>query len=280
MSNLEEQYKLQEEFKNACKNGDLDTVHRLLTNPTLDPAGGERGSYWHQEPIKFACVNGHADIVQLLLKDPRVDPTGVPLESIAARGHTGVMRLLLQDGRANPAKFGMMPLKVASFYGHLAIVQLLLQDPRINPSSIRKELVGETIYKGGKEQIEVAKLLLADPRINPRITPAKARLLETIPVRELEPIIAQYPYEFEQLLTSVDHLIEKKGIHAQAKNLITMKRTEKRGFGNLSNNIRLKTGSFLSGKVGPNLQSQINQLKTNYYGPTKQTRKRRTIDPL
>ena len=280
---------LQNEFLDACKNGDVETVQRLLTNPTLDPTGEEKGTYWYQEPIKFACLYGHANVVRILLQNPRVDPTNVPIEMISGRGHTEVIRLLLQDGRADPSRNGMVALRTACWGGRPEIVQLLLQDPRIHPYPIREELLETAIRTGwlemamrpgdgtsGVGQFEVLKLLLADPRVNPLITVEKASILKTIPVAELAPVVVPYPSEFKQLITTVDHFIEKKGIQLAARNLKTLKATSKNGFSNLPNNIRLHTGSFLSGKVGPNLQSQINQLKINYYGPKRQrTRKTR-----
>lgn len=274
-ANLVEQYRIQETFLDACTKGDLDTVQRLLAHPKVDPAGGEKGTFWYQEPIKFASRNGHTDVVRVLLQDPRVDPTNVPLEPIAGRGHTGVLQLLLQDGRADPSKHDMMTLQVACFDGHPDIVQLLLQDPRVNPFRIREVLIGETIRRG---QMEVVKRLLADPRVNPRITNQTAKILETIPVRELEPVVARYPYEFEQLLTSVEHLIDKKRIRLAARNILSLKRTGKGTIGNLPNDIQKHVGSLLSGKVGPNLQSQINQLNVNRYGPkTQRTRTRKKV---
>jgi hypothetical protein len=106
------------------------------------------------------------------------------------------------------------------------------------------------------------------------MTLAKTRMLLTIPLSELRPIIYSHLNDFEQMLQSIEYLIEKKQIRKTAKNLKTLKAVGKNGFANIPNNIRLYTGSLLSGKVGPNLQSQIDQLKGNYYGPRKQTRKR------
>jgi hypothetical protein len=125
----------------------------------------------------------------------------------------------------------------------------------------------------GRELV-VVRFLLADHKINPRMTPAKSKILSTIPISELKSIFYSYLYDYEQMLQSIDHLIEKKQIRKAAKNLKTLKSVQKHGFANLPNNIRLHTGSFLSGKVDKNLQSQIDQLKVNYYGPRKQTRKR------
>lgn len=280
-----EQYKLYEEFKEACKNGDLVSVQRLLTNPNFNPAGGEFGYAWYQEPIKYATMFGHTDVVRRLLQDPRINPANVPFEYIVDQGHTEIVRLLLQDGRANPAYLDRTTaLSIAAVKGNLEILRLLLDDPRIYPLSVRQrqELIANILYRGfvertdGRELVGV-RFLLADPKINPRITLAKTRMLLTIPLPELRPIIYSHLNDFEQMLQSIDHLIEKKQIRNAAKNLKTLKTVEKHGFGNLPENVRLHTGSLLSGKVGPNLQSQIDQLKGNYYGPRKHTRKRRSL---
>ena len=274
--NFVEQYKLQEEFKNACKNGDIKSVQRLLTNPKLDPANGAKGSYWYQEPFKLACSYGHTEVVRLLLQDPRIDPTNVQIEFLVPKGYTEIVHLLLLDGRANPARLGYQTtLEIACSYGQPEIVRLLLQDPRVNPYIARATAIGEALRKSGNGQIEAVKIMLADPRVNPQITPEKAKILATIPVSELRDALYLYQNRFEQLLLTLDHLLEKKLIKKAARNLKTLKATSKNNFGNLPENIRLKMGSIISGKVGPNLQSQINQLKANYYGPTRQkTRKR------
>lgn len=278
-------FKLRDEFLDACKNGNLETVQRLLTNPKLDPAGGEYGSAWYQEPIKYATMFGHTEVVRRLLQDPRVNPRNVPFASIISAGHTDVVRILLQDGRANPVYLDKITtLYIAAFRGDLKILRLLLDDPRVYPLSDRelRTLITNIVYRGfvqqtdGRELVAV-RFLLADPKINPRMTPAKTRILLTIPLPELRPIFYSHQNNLEQMLQSIDHLIEKKQIRKAAKNLKTLKATGKHGFANLPNNVRLHTGSLLSGKVGPNLQSQIDQLKGNYYGPRKQTRKRLRI---
>jgi len=282
MSNNEA--KLQQDFLEACKKGDLETVQRLLTNPKLDPAGGEYGTAWYQEPIKYATMFGHVNVVRRLLQDPRVNPSKVPFEYIVGQGHTEIVRILLQDGRANPAYLDRITtLSIASTGGHLQIAKLLLDDPRVYPFSARElqRLLTTSIRHNFLEQTDgrelvVVRFLLANPKINPRMTPAKSRILSTIPISELKPIFYSYLYDYEQMLQSIDHLIEKKQIRKTAKNLQTLKSVQKHGFANLPNNVRLHIGSVLSGKVGPNLQSQIDQLKVNYYGPKKQqTRKRK-----
>lgn len=280
-----EHYKLFEEFKEACKNGDLDAVQRLLTNPKLNPAGGEFGYAWYQEPIKYATMFGHTDVVRRLLQDPRVNPANVPFEYIVGQGHTEIVRLLLQDGRANPAYLDRTTaLSIAAVKGNLKILRLLLDDPRIYPLSVRQrqELIANILYRGiveqtGGRELVAVRFLLADPKINPRMTLAKTRILLTIPLSELRPIIYSHLNDFEQMLQSIDHLIEKKQILKAAKNLKTLKAVGKHGFGNLPENVRLHMGSLVSGKKGPNLQSQINQLESNYYGPTRRTRKRKGL---
>jgi len=275
-ANFVRNHKLKEQFLHACRNGDIETVEKLLTNPNVDPANGEKGSYWYQEPLKIACWSGHVDIVRRLLQDPRVDPSVVHVESIVTKGHTEIVRLLLLDGRAHPAPNGFQStLELACLHGYPDIVLLLLQDPRIDPFLARETAMSGALRTPGASQIEAVRHMLADPRVNPGIPPDGAKILATIPVLELRAAMHPYRNRIEQLMPTVNHLIEKKRIRATARNVQTLKAVGKHGFGNLPNNVRLHMGSLLSGKVGPNLQSQINQLKGNYYGPrTRRTRKR------
>ena len=284
-ANILKQFKLQDEFLDACKTGDLATVQRLLTNPKLDPANGEYGSAWYQEPIKYATMFGHTEVVRRLLQDPRVNPRNVPFAAIVSAGHTEIVRILLQDGRANPVYLDKTTLLYTALWrGYLKIVRLLIDDPRVYPIPYRElqRLIANIGYRGFVEQTDGRELvalrfLLADPKINPRMTPAKTKIFLTIPVSELRPIFYSHQNDLEQMLQSFDHLIETKQIRKAAQNLKTLKATGKHGFANLPNDVRLHIGSLLSGKVGPNLQSHIDQLKGNYYGPQKHTRKRRSL---
>jgi len=107
-------------------------------------------------------------------------------------------------------------------------------------------------------QIEKVSELLQDPRVANDRTVFEMAQDELFRPDINELIITEY----------------RKIIQNRAKNLLALERIEKYGIGKLSNNIQTYMGSMISGKVGPNLQSQRNKLKENYLGLQK-TRKRK-----
>ena len=89
-----------EQFTTSAYSGDIETVRRMLQDPTVDPSANGNIAF------REACTMGHLDVVNLLLQDPRVDPSA----------------------NNNQA------LRGASRYGRLVVVERLLQDPRVDPS--------------------------------------------------------------------------------------------------------------------------------------------------
>ena len=173
------------------------------------------------------------------------------------------------------------------------IAKLLLTYPQVNPLDYRMH-EGSALHEAGFSQcVGVARILLADPRVNPTITPERAKILNspTFDLRKLiidsteysnYPVVGYRRFYEDRFLESVNRALDIQqalGIQQIAKNLHAMQLTERHGMGSLPNNVRTHIGKMVSGKVGPNLQSQINQLKGNYHGilkiNTRQTRKAR-----
>lgn len=83
-------------FYNACTNGNIKKVTKLLTNPDINPA------YKDNQAIISASKNGHINVVRLLMNDPRVDPSANDNEAIKASietGHIDMIELLSKDPR-------------------------------------------------------------------------------------------------------------------------------------------------------------------------------------
>ena len=263
----------QTDFLTACMSGNAEAVARLLSNPTVDPA------MLDQDAIQRASERGHTEVVRLLLQDSRVDPSGteqVVLRDACRLGHTDIVRLLLQDPRVDPSAKGQEAIRNACMYNHTGIVRLLLSDPRVDPS-VREQAAFRSVLRSS-ESIKILRLLLQDPRVNPRITPEKARVLHTIPSGVLNTLRNRAVYSHQdplQFCISVDHLLEKKLLQARGRTLTSLLRAERHGLGDLPNNLRTHVGFLESGKVGPSVQSQLHQLKGNYFGPMRHTRRRR-----
>ena len=111
--------KIQIQFWEACLDGRVEEVRKLLQNPQLNINLVSNGEI----PFYVACENGHIEIVKLLFKDERLDTN-------------------------KTANGGWTPFYIACENGHLEIVKLLLNDQRI---SIRKKT------NKGKTAFDIAK---------------------------------------------------------------------------------------------------------------------------
>jgi len=294
----------QRQFYMACENGTAEEIQRFLQDPRVDPAAENQAalftavrvgnidvvrvllldprvdpSLFTQYVLRWACQKGHVDIVHILLRNPRVDPTvheQEPIRNACYVGNTDLVRLLLQDPRVDPSVMDQEALRVACRDNRVEVVLLLLQDPRVDPSAHEQAAFRSAILSSDSGAI--LRMLLQHPKVNPTITPEKASILQTMPSRTLEHLRRKsiHPYDWNQLIVSVDHWLDKTLIQKKARNLQSLRRSERYGLGNLPNNVRTHIGKIVAGKVGPNLQSQIDQLKGNYYGPRRQTRRMRS----
>jgi hypothetical protein len=121
---------LQEEFENACNDGDVQKVRRLLKSPSVDPRLNEAN------PMVYAASCGWWELVRELILDGRTDPTA---------GNNAV-------------------IKIASGRGNFPTVQLLLNDSRIDPSASKNGATSYAILNGNPETLRV---LLTDYRVCP-----------------------------------------------------------------------------------------------------------------
>jgi len=178
----------------VCRNGDIDIVRLLLTDPGIDSVDCFYA-------LETACDAGHIRIVSLLLADDRIDSrilkiSDMPLNKACLSGHNDIvklllacnkfgadydmygsidtacmignaeaLRLLLADDRSNRINFDDNDLSFitnASIRGHVDVVRILLADQRIRPDVRRNQAINDASYLGNAAMVE---LLLTDRRV-------------------------------------------------------------------------------------------------------------------
>lgn len=148
-------------IREACRDGQLDTVKVLLKCDRIDP--GCVSDY----PIRIASLNGDSAMVTLLLKDLRVDPSALNNQAIiqaCEKGCVSVLELLLNDGRIDPTCYNNLPFRSACLNGHIQVARLLLNDSRVDPTDMNN--LG---FRGASENgyVDVVNMLLEDKRVDP-----------------------------------------------------------------------------------------------------------------
>ena len=108
---------------------DDDDFFKLAILAGVDP------SYHNNIIIQNACLDGNVKAVKRLLKDPRVDPTANHNNAIILaiiEGHVEVLDILLEDGRCDPNDASEeLPLTVAIDNKQVDCAIRLLQDDRV-----------------------------------------------------------------------------------------------------------------------------------------------------
>ena len=114
------------------------------------------------------------------------------------------------------------------------------------------------------------KLLLADPRVNPEITAQKAHILRTSKTLDLDTIVRKWTPNVPQILSSVNHALEKEAMRHTAKNLVRIQTLEKHNkmIPNIANTISTFVGPSNRRKT---ITNRLSNLKGNYYGPKRKT---------
>ena len=254
-------------FELAINNGNTQLIRRLLLHPDVDPAAND------QDGFKYACTYGKIDIVRILLADPRIDPSADDQDAVriaSASGYTEIVRLLLADPRVDPSVEEQNAIESACSRDNAEIVRLLLADPRVDPSvnhnrALRRAMVSL--------HTEVVRLLLADPRVNPRITPQKAHVLRTNLTIDFDKLVKQYRHNESQLIISVDHLLEKELLRETAKGLVKLQTLERHE--EMNPNVVNTMSTFAGPRNHRNtITRSLYKLKGNYFGPTRENRKR------
>ena len=254
-------------YELAINQGNTQLLRRLLLHPDVNPAANE------QDGFKYACTYNRIDIVRILLADPRIDPSAENQDALriaCASGYTELVLLLLADPRVDPSVEEQDAIESACSRDNTEVVRLLLADPRVDPSVHSNRALHRALIS---LHTEVVRLLLADPRVNPRITPQKAHMLRTNLTIDFSKIIKQYRYKEEQLIVSVDHLLEKELLRETAKGLVRLQTFEKHE--EMNPNVINAMSTFAGPRNRWNtITNSLYKTKGNYFGPTRAHRKR------
>ena len=165
------------ELIDACINGDIGKVRRLLRHVNIDiNMGSEYGT-----PLCIVSYNGRSGIVRELLSRPGIDVNlatkegSTPLYYAVQEGYVEVIKLLLAAPGINvnlATDVGITPLYIATEVGHVEVVKLLLAVPGINVNSATLDVgaipLSTAAVKGWED---IVRLLLDSPDIdiNPRM---------------------------------------------------------------------------------------------------------------
>ena len=166
---------MEEEFKNAILEGDLNKVRECLKNG-VDPNKeylfeseiffrGSSISKLLLYPIHVASFMGYLGIVEFLMSNNLNDPSiwsDTSLIFASQEGHRDVVKMLLTDSRVDPSRTNNRAIIDASIRGNFEVVQTLMQDSRVNPSSNNNMAIRYASKEGHKE---VVKLLFKDKRV-------------------------------------------------------------------------------------------------------------------
>src|SRR5262245_5615888 len=147
------------EFFDACAQGDIETLRRLLAaDPSLARAVDPRAEFGGWTGLHSAARAGHVDAVLALLEhgaDPNAREAGdntTPLHWAAAAGHLAAARALLDAGADAQGSGDAHELDVigwATVFGNPA-------DASAPMSVERRELIGLLLRRGARHHIFTA----------------------------------------------------------------------------------------------------------------------------
>ena len=123
---------MQEKFFEACKNGDLNEVNRLLQVEGVDATAHNNFA------IRWASYKGHLEVVNRLLQIEGVDATAWnnwAIQAASRNGHLEVVNRLLQIEGVDATADDNWAIRWASRNGDLEVVNRLLQDPKVRADS-------------------------------------------------------------------------------------------------------------------------------------------------
>ena len=189
MSDYIEAVKLYDPFIQAVRNGNLEKIKLLLSDPRIDP------SAFNNHAIQWASFHGFTEIVKLLLSDPRVDPSiddNYPIVWAVRNGHPEIVKLLLSDPRIN---LSITDIRDAADSDYTEVVKLLLSDSRVNWRDIDEE-IKIRLLKDAELNLkdELKTSLLSINRITPKMK-TEGEYKNLIPKSVRKNISYRAPYE-------------------------------------------------------------------------------------
>ena len=145
---------------NACKEGDIARVQKLLNNRT-DPTVEN-----YNQALRYASLYGYTKIVEILLQDGRADPThwnNWIIKIACDYGYGDIVELLLQDGRVDPTAGENCCIRFSSIYGHIKVVEILLKDGRVDPTARDNMAINQAKTEEIKEMLNKYKYRIDRP---------------------------------------------------------------------------------------------------------------------
>jgi ankyrin repeat protein len=113
-----------EALTDACKNGKLRIVQKLLDGPrNMDP------TFTYDLPFVTACTYNHAEVVEYLLTKPKIDPSAIQNTGLlwaCRHGSTRIVKALLASNRVDPKVPENRAMEIAKATANDDLVNLLI----------------------------------------------------------------------------------------------------------------------------------------------------------
>lgn len=147
------------EFKEACENGDIEKVKRMLIEDTENVID----LFAYYSGFIRTCAGGHLDISKLLVKEsPGLNVSiyeDLPLNCACRYGHLHIVKWLIENFSVNVHVNEDKPFRTTCEYGHRDIAELLIDTyPDINIRSFGDKPL---ILASKNGHLDVVKLLIS-----------------------------------------------------------------------------------------------------------------------
>lgn len=126
-------------FQLACKHGDIDVVHFLLTEYPRESFDMNYSSTFNDTALKFAASRGHIDVVARLLQEGVDVETGGPgpsaLFQAATAGHFEVVKILCEHGAiVDSFNNGVSMMHAVAANGDATLFEYLIEEWHVSTS--------------------------------------------------------------------------------------------------------------------------------------------------
>jgi len=129
---------MEEELYQACEDGKVEEVQKLLQNEQININWQNQNDYL-RTPFYIACFQGRTEIVKLLLSDNRVDINKediygwTPFYKACYNRHIEIVKILLNDDRVDINKANkdrLSPFSIACYHGEIEVLKYMLGSGR------------------------------------------------------------------------------------------------------------------------------------------------------
>ena len=145
---------------NACLEGQLDVMERLVTTNHVDPTIKDSNGF---TPLDYACLGGHLNIVEWLVTTAHVDPAKDGLGLLIAciiGGDLNIIEWLVTTAHVDPAikdNDGWNTLHFACGFGYLNITEWLVTKAHVDPTVEDSDGKIPLYYAFGKGHLHIVK---------------------------------------------------------------------------------------------------------------------------